>query len=223
MKTISPLILAVTALFMAGCQQSEPQAATPAAAQAAQAPAAASVAMPSTSGRIAVFDIDYVADQTGMMQSLQKKVTAKKDELKKELESFSKKLQTALQEEGKKLKKDKDLPQKARALEQATQIKFRQGQAEADAALNAYRIKLIGEVRDAIKPIARQVAYGKGFDIILLSNDMVVYDVKDEVELTNEILMAYQAKHPDAVKQPEPEPKTEKASSKEKATDKTKK
>lgn len=221
MKTLSPIVLALTTLVLVGCQQSEPQAATPEAAPAAQASIAPTAGAP-MSGRIAVFDIDYIGDQTGMVQSMQKKMADKKAELQKELEEFGKKLQETLQEEGKKLKKDKDLPKKARALEQATQMRYRQVQAEADAALNGYRMKLIGEIRDAIKPVAKEVAYGKGFNIIMLRNDTVVFDAKDEVDLTADILTAYRAKHPDAVKKPEPEAKTERAPAKAKPKEQAK-
>jgi Skp family chaperone for outer membrane proteins len=195
-----------SALILAGCQQSEPMAATPTQPQAAVATAAPAP----QPGRIAVFDIDHIADQTGMVQEMQKKILAKKEELQKDLEEFSKKLRTTLEAEGKKLKKDKDLKKKAMALEQGAALKFRQGQAEADQALNIYRLRLISEIRDVIRPVAREVAYGKGFDVILLRNDTVVFDVKDEVELTNEILMAYQTRHPEAVKKPEPAAATEK-------------
>lgn len=203
MKISLAYAVAAAALILVGCEQGEPMAATPAAQTAPVQTAAAPVQV---SSRVAVFDIDYVADQTGMMQDMQKKIAAKKEELTKDLDGFRKKLQEQLEVEGKKLKKDKDLPQKAAALEQATAIKFRQGQAEADAALNAYRIQLIGEIREAIKPVAREIAFGMGFEVLLLSNDMVVFEVNEEVELTNEILMAYQARFPDAVKKPEPAP-----------------
>ena len=196
-------ILVALSFVLSGCQQGESTAAdTPPAA----APSTLSVVQ---GGRVAIFDIDHVADQTGMVQDMRAKIEARKEELSKELDAVGKKIQATLEAEGKKLKKDKDLPEKARALEQGAQIKFSQVQAEADARLNAYRIQLIGEIREAIKPVAREVAHAKGFDILMLRNDMVVYDVKDEAELTQAILSAYQAKFPNAVKKPEPEPKAE--------------
>lgn len=201
MKMRPTQILIAAAFVLSGCQQGESTAAD---APPAAAPQSASAV---AGGRVAVFDIDYVADQAGMVQEMQAKIEAKKEELTKELDAVGKKIQTTLEAEGKKLKKDKDLPEKARALEQGAQIRFRQVQAEADARLNAYRIQLIGEIREAIKPIAREVAYGKGFDMLMLRNDMVVFDTKDEVELTQAILKAYQAKFPNAFKKPEPEPK----------------
>jgi Skp family chaperone for outer membrane proteins len=202
MKIKSMHFLVAMSFVLSGCQQSESTAADAPAA----APQAVSVVQ---SGRVAVFDIDYVADQTGMVQEMRAKIEARKEELTKELEAVGKKIQTTLEAEGKKLKKDKDLPEKARALEQGAQIKFSQVQAEADARLNAYRIQLIGEIREAIKPVAREIAYAKGFDILMLRNDMVVFDVKDEAELTQAVLKGYQAKFPNAVKKPEPEPKAE--------------
>jgi Skp family chaperone for outer membrane proteins len=209
MKTSLTYAIAALALVLVGCEQGEPMAATP----AQQPGQAGMMAAPMASSRVAVFDIDYVAEQTGMMQDMQKKILAKRESLTKELDSFRKKLQDQLEKEGKKLKKDKDLPQKAATLEQATAMKFRQGQADADAALNAYRIQLIGEIREAIKPVAREVAFGMGFDVLLLSNDMVVFSTRDEVELTSEILMAYQARFPNAVKRPEPAPESKKPES----------
>jgi Skp family chaperone for outer membrane proteins len=156
-----------------------------------------------------VFDIDKVADETGMFQDVKKKLRVKRDALNNELENFAKKLKSELQKQGKKLKKDKDLKKKIATLERGTQVKFRQGQAEADAAFKAYSVELATAMRDRIKPVAREVAYGMGFDVILLKNDLVVFDHKDEVDLTQEILMAYQARHPDAVKKAEAEPKKE--------------
>lgn len=200
-KIKSSHVLIAAAFILSGCQQSESTAAD------APAPQSAPVAAAAVTGRVAVFDIDYVADQAGMVQDMQAKIEAKKEELTKELDAIGKKIQTTLEAEGKKLKKDKELPEKARALEQGAAIKFRQVQAEADARLNAYRIQLIGEIREAIKPVAREVAYGRGFDILMLRNDTVVFDTKDEVELTQTILKAYQAKFPNAVKKPEPEAK----------------
>ncbi|QFY90749.1 OmpH family outer membrane protein [Magnetovirga frankeli] len=202
MKISQTHVVALVALVLVGCDQGEPMAATPA-QQAAPAPRLATTANAAGVSRVAVFDIDQVAEQTGMMQDMQKKILAKKERLSKDLDDFRKRLQDQLEKEGKKLTKDKDLPNKAAALEQATAVKFRQGQVEADAALNAYRIQLISEIRDAIKPVAREVAFGMGFDILLLSNDMVVFEVREEAELTNEILMAYQARFPDAVKKAE--------------------
>jgi Skp family chaperone for outer membrane proteins len=201
MKISLAYAVTAAALLLIGCEQGEPMAATPSPQPAA---AATAVNAPAASGRVAVFDIDYIADQTGMMQDMQKKILTKKDELAKDLDSFRGKLQEQLEKEGQKLKKDKDLPKKAAALEQATALKFRQGQAEADQALNAYRLQLIGEIREAIKPVAREVAFAMGFDVLMLSNDMVVFEVREEVELTKEILLAYQARFPDAVKKPEP-------------------
>ncbi len=208
MKTNYLLGLIAISVLVMGCQQGEPQAA-PQAAAPAHSPAPAPMQQPAPppppqKGRVAVFDIDYVADQTGMFQDMKGKLKVKRGELNKELETFAKKLKETLQAEGKKIKKGKNQKREIAALEQGAQIKFRQEQAKADAVFKNYSVKLAAEMRDRIKPVAREVAFSKGFDVILLKNDMVVFENSDDVNLTQTILMAYQARHPDAVKKPEP-------------------
>jgi Skp family chaperone for outer membrane proteins len=190
-KTLSIALIA-SALVISGCQESNGGTAAPAAE--------------SSVGTVAVFDIDKVADETGMVQEMNKKMKERAVQLRKDLQEFHKKLKGELEKQAKKLDpKEKNFRQKVAALEQGAQIKFRQTQAQADQALNVYRIKQISEIRELIKPVAKEVASSKGFTILLLRNDTVVFDAIDPVELTDEILASYQGKHPEAVKKPEPE------------------
>jgi Skp family chaperone for outer membrane proteins len=233
MKKLFSFAVIASLFAVIGCQESADVTAAPAAAAVQEAAPVQAVAMPDKSpmGKLAIFDLNAVADETGMLQSMSKKMGEKAVELKKNLETFHKDLQKELEKQAKdiqaKIKKNKKIKKKeqefkkqAMVLEQGAQIKFRQAQAQADQALNLYRVKLVSEIREAIRPVAKEVSEAKGFKVLLLRNPELVFDVSEGVDLTQEILVSYQAKHPDAVKKPEPEPAAKDADKGEKKADK---
>ncbi len=179
-KLIAVVLLAVSSLLV-GCQGEAPKTES-----------------------VAVFDIDRVADETGMFQSMQKKLAVKRESLKKELKEFRVSLKAQLQEEGKKIaKKTKDKKQRMKKiamLEQAAQIQFSKGQAKAEQALNAYNVSLVDGIRKSILPVAQEVYKELGYKVLLLRNPLIVYDVAAEADLTDAILQRYQTKYPDAKK-----------------------
>lgn len=183
------LALAAAPLLFTGCQ--------------GQAPS-----VPAPSDRIAVFDINRITEEANLMSAVQEKVKAKQAELVKELTEYKTSLLDEMRAQEAKIdSQDKDRAQKAAELQRAVEIQLIKAQRQADLALNAHRASVIGELRDLFKPIAREVAKAKGFKMVLLKNDALVFDFAEELDLTNEIMASYKAKHPESVKKPEDAPK----------------
>ncbi|MBU0499996.1 MAG: OmpH family outer membrane protein [Gammaproteobacteria bacterium] len=179
------LSLAIASLSFTGCQGQMPPP-------------------PAPTNIVAVFDINRITEEAGLMSAVQEKAKTKQEELVQELTKYKASLLEELKQQVEKIDSlDGSRDQKVAELQRAVEIQLIKAQRQADVALNTHRAGVIGELRDLFKPIAREVARAKGFKIVLLKNDAVVFDFVDELDLTDEIMASYRAKHPEAAQKPE--------------------
>jgi Skp family chaperone for outer membrane proteins len=181
MRRISLFVALVTgAMLSAGCgmQTGQPQA--------------------SSSGGLAVLDLDVIAKSTGRTAQIEETLTTQQNGLKLQLQKvqvdFSKQLEDKRKEFG-------DAPTEEQEKELAGMNRnainqFAQYNRQAETALARSKAKLIAELRAEIRPVAQEVAASKGLSIVIPKNEGFLLSVDPGVDITADVLRAYQTRKP---------------------------
>lgn len=201
MNKILAMTLAASTLLAAGCQEPAPPAPADS-VPLVEAPMVEAPTVTASADTVAVFDIDRIVKEAGLASLFELKIKMKRDELLQELIKYKDALQAELQKEVKKLGAQ-DRAKKFAILRQAAEMQLAKAQRKADQALNIHRGAVIMEFREQLKPIARQVARDKGYKMVLLKNDVIVFEFAEELDLTADILASFKDLHPGMLKDAE--------------------
>ncbi len=201
MNKILAMTLAASTLLAAGCQEQAPPAPADS-APLVEAPMVEAPTVTASTDTVAVFDIDRIVKEAGLASLFELKIKTKRDELLQELIKYKEALQAELQKEVKKLG-PQDRAKKFAILRQAAEMQLSKAQRKADQVLNIHRGAVIMEFREQLKPIARQVARDKGYKMVLLKNDGIVFEFAEELDLTADILASFKDLHPGMLKDAE--------------------
>jgi Skp family chaperone for outer membrane proteins len=152
----------------------------------------------SSSGGLAVVDLDVVAKSIGRTQEINELLRVRQNALNQELE----KLQTKFNQEIAEKKKEHSNPptDEEKALEAqweknklALQLQAKQ---QATQALQAYRQEQLIAFRNEIKPLAQEVAAARGLSVVIPKNEGFLLSVDPGVDITADVIKAYSAKKP---------------------------
>lgn len=152
-------------------------------------------------GGLAVVDLDKVAEQTGKSIEMRQALQLQENAYKQELVSFRNKATAELEAKAKDLKdQGENAPDEAKrdivlAQQKANNI-LAQAQNAAGAKLNQLHQNQIATFRQELKPILQETAAKRGLSIVVPKNDGLLLAVDPGVDITDEVIKAYQAKRP---------------------------
>lgn len=150
---------------------------------------------PAGSGGLAVVDLDEVARQLGRDVHIKDALAAKEAELDAELAQS----EAALNAEYRRRARSLDyLPADQRyaetqKLQGEINGRLRQAQQDSRTRLANYRLALVTEFRNEIKPIAQQIALDRGLSIVVPKNDSLLLAFEPGVEITAAVIEKLQA------------------------------
>ena len=152
----------------------------------------------SSSGGLAVLDLDVIARSIGRTSQIEEAFTTQQNGLKLQLQKvqadFSKQIEDKKLEYGENPTEEqlKELAGMNRnAITQFTQLN-----RKAESELAKYRTKLVADLRSEIRPIAQEVAASKGLSIVIPKNEGFLLSVDPGVDITADVLRAYQTRKP---------------------------
>lgn len=144
----------------------------------------------SRSGGVAVIDLDEVAKRLGRDQVILSELKSTSDALTEKLTTAQKDLQNKFNTERQTIgatPTDSD-KQKLLQTERSLNLEFQQKQQEAQNELNAKRAAVVTRFREEVKPVAREIANGKGLDVILIKSDAVIFSAETGVDITDAVV-----------------------------------
>ena len=147
-----------------------------------------------SSSNTAVLDLDAIANATGQAAIIKQQIEKANKDLNSQLTTISSKLNEQLASENKKMGKKPTITDK-RNMEQLTlQANQRMQQAKALASQKSqqYQAALIQQLRQHVQPIAEKIARTRGVDIVLTSNNSMIW-FNPVIDITDEIIAAMRA------------------------------
>ncbi len=139
---------------------------------------------------VAVVDLDAVAKRIGRDVEIAKSLEHKQTSLNERLAAIQESVRTQYKEKKEKAgETPSDEQQKElRTLEQdlSLSVKRQMGEAQKDLAL--YRQQLVNRFREQVRPVARDIAENKGFDIVVLKDESLLFVVKQSAEITDAVI-----------------------------------
>ncbi len=153
----------------------------------------------SSSGGLAVVDLDRVATAVGVNTQLAEMVQFRQATLNNAVVKLSneqnEKLQSLLDEIKDKFGEEvpKEEAQKLRKEALVANSNMQQARTNAQANLNQYTEELKMQFREKVRPIAQEVAVRKGFSIVIPKNDGLLLSVEPGNDITNDVIKALQA------------------------------
>jgi Skp family chaperone for outer membrane proteins len=160
----------------------------------------------SSNGATATVDIDKVARDLNWMAKLQTNLETYRAQLQSDLANFQKRYESEVQqhvkdmvppgtpEGGKYTLSQTQSQELTNYIVQARQ-QVQQLQQLAEQQFASYRAQWIGQYRDALSPIVRQVAQDKRMNVVLLKNESVMFADR-AVDITDAVVDAARAKPP---------------------------
>lgn len=153
---------------------------------------------PSTTGAVAVIDLDAIARRLGTDKQIANSINERQSSLNQQLVELAKSYTQQIEE------KKKTLPEteadqgkvKVASWQQQANASLNQIKQKAEIDLQSHRAQLINQFRDQIKPAARKVAQARGLSVIVTKNDGVVFDFASRSDITEDVvneLLATQA------------------------------
>ncbi len=137
-------------------------------------------------GRLAVLDLERLADETGFKEQVQKALKETEGDLNAGLEKAR---QAAADQVSARRAQFGDLPTAAqqaelRAFVERTRQELLSLKNKANGQLGARRQQLIDELKEHVRPVAQAVASERGMDVVMLrTNNMLSYtEVSDITE-----------------------------------------
>lgn len=153
---------------------------------------------PSTTGAVAVIDLDAIARRLGRDKQIADSINQRQSSLNQQLVELARSYTQQIEE------KKKTLPEteadqgkvKVASWQQQANASLNQIKQKAEVDLQSHRAQLISQFRDQIKPAARKVAQARGLSVIVTKNDGVVFDFAARSDITEDVvneLLATQA------------------------------
>ncbi|QDU95015.1 OmpH family outer membrane protein [Lignipirellula cremea] len=141
---------------------------------------------------VAVIDLDEVARRLGRDIKMTEMIKAGEGVVNQQLAtvqaSYEQQLSDKKAEFGEEATEEanKTLAQ----MHQQASFQFNQARQQAAAKLSQHRAQLIQQFREEVKPIAREAAAAKGYNIVLTKNDSVLFDFASTHDVTEEVIAA---------------------------------
>jgi len=143
-------------------------------------------------GRVAVLDIQRVAKETGYEHQISYQLDELRNNLQNQLTGAQAKLNSQLSDKqteiGKKPSKDqlKELNQ----MFTVAKTQLQKAQQQAQGIFQKERSHLANQLLDSVRPYAKRVANKRGLDVVVLKNDLLVFDFSPDTDITNEVIAA---------------------------------
>jgi Skp family chaperone for outer membrane proteins len=151
-------------------------------------------------GGMAVIDLDEVAKTIGRTQEINDSWQVRKRALDQALQQAQTKFRdeiTAKKQEFGEQPTDEQ-QQTLIALEREANNRLLQAGRKAQADLEGFRNQMVAQFRAEIRPFAKQVATEKGLSIVIPRNEGFLLSVDPGVDITSDVISAYQFKKPAA-------------------------
>ena len=177
--TRTAMMLLVTTLVLAACDQvPDPTGAT----AAEQAPT------------VAVLDVDAVAKALGRDDVFRQQIQAAGRQLQQQLSELSSGLEDKVREEQARLGADPSQEERQQLAKMAVdaQRRVQQGQALARQKAREYQNKLAAEFRAEIQPVVSDVALSRGASAVFVSNTLLWFE--PTVDITGAVIDALRAR-----------------------------
>lgn len=149
-------------------------------------------------GGLAVVDLDKVAAETGKSLEMKEAYTVQENSVRQALLSLQSKANAELQAKKEQIGEEPK-EEEQRELGQMTlnaRNNLAQIQNTAGVKLNEYKQGQIAKFRTELKPILQEVAAQRGLSIVIPKNDGLLLSVDPGVDITDDVIKAYQAKRP---------------------------
>lgn len=168
-KTLTSIIFAATLITLSGCDKFQ-------------------------SSNTVVLDLDAIANATGQAETIKQQLEQANQELNSQLSTISGKLNEQLVEEKKKMGKKPSKADKQNLQKLTLQANQKMQQAKTIATQKAqqYRSALILQLRKNVQPIAEKIASNRGADIVLSSNNSMIW-FNPSVDITDEVIAEIRA------------------------------
>ncbi len=153
----------------------------------------------SSRGGIAVVDLDKVAAETGKSLEMREALQAQESAYKRELVTFQNMAETELQTRLKDIKeKGDEAPEESKRefmqIRQNASNILAQAQNKAGAQLGQLQQIQVAKFRADLKPIIQEAAAKRGLSVVIPKNEGLLLTVDPGVDITDEVIKAYQAK-----------------------------
>lgn len=154
-------------------------------------------------GGVAIVDVDAVAREIGADKQVLDALKQAQDNLNTRLKDTQSAMQKQFDEAVAKAGGDKasdEQKQQLAQFNQRLQDQFSQYKGQAQVTLNREQAKLVLAFREKVRPVALEIAKGKGLDVVLQKSDQVI-GFAESVEISKEVaekLKAQQAAEPKA-------------------------
>jgi len=172
-----------------------------------------------TTGRVAVLDIQRVAEETGYARQISYQLDELRNNLQTQLTGAQEKLNSQLTDKqqaiGKKPSKDQLAELNQMFAEAKAQLQ--KAQQQAQGIFQKQRSHLASQLLDSVRPFAKRIANQRGLDVVVLKNDLLVFDFSPDTDITNDVIAAVIDAKADKMNQPSSSYK----SSDEKSNDKS--
>lgn len=176
MKNILPAIIVAAALVVVALVAFQPSATV---AQSSQ----------TVASNVAVIDLDALAQKIGRAAKLNEAVKAKQDELNTQLNDAQQQLNTQMQAKEQEFgpSPTAEQAQQLQQLRGQASVKLIQARQQAKQILQQHQNQVINEFREEVKPHAQAVAKDKGYLVVLVKNDQLVYTYASSVDITDAV------------------------------------
>jgi Skp family chaperone for outer membrane proteins len=149
---------------------------------------------PKAGSSIAIVDLEVVAEKLGKSKEMQTKIEQRQQELNQSLQQAKSNIDGQLQSAAGKLGDSQDelARQQYVALEQEGRKRLETFRVEGESSLMQYRLQVVQQFRDTIRPISLTVAKRNGCNVVLTKTDTVIFAYASEVDITDEIVSSMQ-------------------------------
>jgi len=147
-----------------------------------------------SSSNTVVLDLDAIASATGQAATIKQQIEHANQDLNAQLSTISSKLNEQLAAEKEKMGKKPTKSEKENLQKLTLQANQKMQQAKAIASQKAqqYRTALILQLRQHVQPIAEKIASQRGADIVLTSNNAMIW-FNPGIDITDEIIAEIRA------------------------------
>jgi len=151
-----------------------------------------------STGGVAVIDVDIVARELGRFDEIMEAVSKRELSLNSQLAEIQQSYQEQVKSEKVEIGPNPSGADVSRVteLEQQLTAQLTQAQKEARSELQQYKIGMINQFRDKVRPIAQQVASEKGLNVVVSKNDDVVFSFVPSVDVTAAVVALMQKTSP---------------------------
>lgn len=144
----------------------------------------------STSGGVAVIDLDRVAQQLGSDKQIVASLNEAQQTLNEKLQQLAQNYQAQIAQQSQNSSSDPASNEGVRlaSFQQQAQANIAKAKNQAASQLAQRQAQLIQQFRHAVKPAARAEAQQRGLSLVITKNDSVVFDYVDAVDVTDAVV-----------------------------------